>query len=151
VKVNQHRPVVGRGTTVSVKREGRTWFVVLTAEQDQPEPLPQTGSLVGFDLGIASFLADSHGGFVPNPRHGRRVAAKLEAAQRALSRFPRVRRDMRTRHSCARRAAARNGKPSVAALHSASPSNVRQGRSLDRLDGPATAPGKRWNAPCASA
>ncbi|MEU1482547.1 transposase [Streptomyces sp. NPDC005752] len=97
IRVNQHRAVVGKVKTVSVKREGRKWFVVLTAEQDQPEPLPPAGgSVVGIDMGIANFLADSHGEFVPNPRHGRRAAAKLEAAQRALARFPRVRRDKRT-------------------------------------------------------
>jgi putative transposase len=89
VRVNQHRPVVGRVKTVSVKREGRKWFVVLTVEQEQPEPLPATGSVAGIDLGIANFLADSNGAFVPNPRHGRRAAEKLEAAQQALSRFPR--------------------------------------------------------------
>ncbi|MFF8848000.1 RNA-guided endonuclease InsQ/TnpB family protein [Streptomyces sp. NPDC015127] len=96
VKVNQHRPVVGKVKTVSVKREGRKWFVVLTAEQMQPEPLPATGSVVGIDLGIANFLADSNGGLVPNPRHGRRAAAKLEAAQQALSRFPRRKAKNRT-------------------------------------------------------
>lgn len=96
VKVHQHRPVVGKVKTVSVKREGRKWFVVLTAEQERPEPLPATGSAVGIDLGIANFLADSGGGFVPNPRHGRSNAARLEAAQKALSRFLRVRRDKRT-------------------------------------------------------
>ncbi|WP_033826178.1 RNA-guided endonuclease TnpB family protein [Kitasatospora sp. MBT63] len=96
VRLNRHRPVVGRVKTVSVKREGRKWFVVLTAEQEQSERLPATGSVVGIDLGIATFLADSGGGFVPNPRHGRAAAAKLEAAQQALSRFPRVRRDKRT-------------------------------------------------------
>nr|WP_263985450.1 transposase [Streptomyces sp. NK15101] len=47
-------------------------------------------------MGIANFLADSNGGFVPNPRHSRTAAAKLEAAQQALARFPRVRRDKRT-------------------------------------------------------
>ncbi|MFE2032761.1 RNA-guided endonuclease InsQ/TnpB family protein [Streptomyces scopuliridis] len=99
VKVNQHRPVVGRVKTVSVKREGRKWFVVLTAEQHQPEPLPATGSVVGIDLGIANFLADSNGGFVPNPRHGRTATAKLEAAQQALSRFPRRKaKDRTTNH-----------------------------------------------------
>ncbi|MFF2520436.1 RNA-guided endonuclease InsQ/TnpB family protein, partial [Streptomyces sp. NPDC058086] len=96
IKVNQHRPVVGTVKTVSVKREGRRWYVVLIAEQAQPEPLPPTGSVVGIDMGIANFLADSGGEFVPGPRHGRRAAAKLEAAQQALSRFPRVRRDKRT-------------------------------------------------------
>ncbi|MGQ4385585.1 RNA-guided endonuclease InsQ/TnpB family protein [Streptomyces sp. SAS_270] len=98
VKVHQHRPVAGRVKTVSVKREGKRWYVVLTVDQQQPQPLPATGSMVGIDLGIAHFLADSHGEFVPNPRHGRKAAAKLEAAQRALSRFPRVRRDQRTKN-----------------------------------------------------
>ncbi|PYC65517.1 transposase, partial [Streptomyces tateyamensis] len=96
VKVHRHRPVIGKVKTISVKRQGRKWFVVLTAEQAQPQPLPKTGSVVGIDMGIAAFLADSNGEFVPNPRHGRTNAAKLEAAQQALSRFPRVHRDKRT-------------------------------------------------------
>ncbi|MER7201195.1 transposase [Streptomyces sp. CB01635] len=96
VKVHQHRAVAGKVKTISVKREGRKWFLVLSAEQVQPEPLPATGAVVGIDLGIASFLADSSGGFVPNPRHGAKSAAKLEAAQQALCKFPRVRRDKRT-------------------------------------------------------
>ncbi|MGW5277802.1 hypothetical protein ACWEQP_35995, partial [Streptomyces sp. NPDC004044] len=29
----QHRAVIGKVKTISVKREGRKWFVVLTAEQ----------------------------------------------------------------------------------------------------------------------
>ncbi|RGD56551.1 transposase [Kitasatospora xanthocidica] len=89
VKVNRHRPVAGKVKTVSVKREGRRWFVVLTVEQTTPEPLPKTGSMVGVDMGIANFLADSNDGFVPNPRHGRKAGAKLEAAQQALSRCKR--------------------------------------------------------------
>ncbi|WP_327064209.1 transposase [Kitasatospora purpeofusca] len=89
VKVNQHRPVVGKVRTVSVKREGKRWYVVLTAEQAEPEPLSPTGSVIGIDMGIANFLADSNGEFVPNPRHGRRAAAKLEAAQQSLSRCKR--------------------------------------------------------------
>ena len=96
MKVNQHRPVAGRVKNVSVKREGRRWFVVLSAEQEQPEPLPATGSVTGIDLGIANFLADSNGAFVPSPRHGRKAAAKLEAAQQALSRFPRRKAKDRT-------------------------------------------------------
>ncbi|MER6563383.1 transposase [Streptomyces sp. NPDC001027] len=96
VKVNQHRPVAGHIKTVSVKHEGRKWFVVLTAEQEQPEPLPATGSVAGIDLGIANFLADSNGEFVPNPRHRRKAAAKLDAAQQALSRFPRCKATGRT-------------------------------------------------------
>jgi putative transposase len=67
VRVHQHRAVAGKVKTVSVKREGNRWYVVLTAEQAAPEPLPATGSVAGIDLGIASFLADSGGRF-PAPR-----------------------------------------------------------------------------------
>ncbi|MGW4993969.1 RNA-guided endonuclease InsQ/TnpB family protein [Streptomyces mirabilis] len=89
VKVHQHRPVAGKVKTISVKREGRRWYVILTADQAQPEPLPATGSVVGVDMGIANFLADSNGEFVPNPRHGAKASAKLEVAQQALSRCKR--------------------------------------------------------------
>ncbi|WP_405947711.1 transposase [Streptomyces prunicolor] len=98
VKINQHRVVIGKIKTVSVKREGRKWFVVLTAEQSRPEPQPATGSVVGIDLGIASFLTDSNGVHIANPRHARKAAAKLEVAQQALSRFPRRRAKDRTRN-----------------------------------------------------
>ncbi|WP_405976552.1 transposase [Streptomyces sp. NBC_00988] len=98
VKVNQHRAVIGKVKTVSVKREGRKWFIVLTAEQPRPEPLPATGSAVGIDLGIASFLTDSNGVHVANPRHARKAAATLEVAQQALSRFPRRKAKDRTRN-----------------------------------------------------
>ncbi|MFF4339582.1 RNA-guided endonuclease InsQ/TnpB family protein [Kitasatospora sp. NPDC001540] len=110
VKVHRHRPVVGQVRTVSVKREGRRWYVVLTAERSRPEPLAATGSVIGIDMGVASFLTTSNGEHVPNPRHGRTAAAKLEAAQQALARFPRVRRDKRTKNH--RRAVER-----VAELH----------------------------------
>ncbi|PVE13242.1 RNA-guided endonuclease InsQ/TnpB family protein [Streptomyces scopuliridis] len=110
VKVNQHRPVVGKVKTVSVKREGRKWYVVLTAERSQPEPLPATGSVVGIDLGIASFLTTSNGEHVANPRHARKADAKLAAAQKALSRYPRRKAKNRTKNH--QRAVER-----VAALH----------------------------------
>jgi putative transposase len=86
IRVHQHRPVVGKVKTISVKREGRRWYVVLTTDQATPEPLPATGSVVGIDMGIASFLTTSGGEHVANPRHGAKGAAKLEAAQQALSR-----------------------------------------------------------------
>ncbi|WKX72834.1 transposase [Streptomyces sp. XD-27] len=71
------------------KREGKRWYAVLTAERTDPDPLPATGSAIGIDMGIANFLADSNGGFVHNPRHGRKAAAKLGQAQQALSRCKR--------------------------------------------------------------
>ncbi|MFE0627641.1 RNA-guided endonuclease InsQ/TnpB family protein [Streptomyces sp. NPDC058864] len=89
VRVHRHRPVAGKVKTVSVKRDGKRWYVILTTEQARPEPLPPTGNTVGIDLGITNFLADSNGRFVPNPRHGRKAAARVKATQQALSRCKR--------------------------------------------------------------
>lgn len=85
VRVHAHRKVEGRVKTVSVKREGRRWYVVLSCD-DVPElALPATGRTVGIDMGIASFVTTSDGAQIDNPRHGRRNADRLAAAQRKLA------------------------------------------------------------------
>jgi transposase len=67
VKVNQHRPMVGRMKTLQLKREGRRWYVIVVSQTD-PVPLPPTGREVGVDLGVARFLTTSDGAVVANPR-----------------------------------------------------------------------------------
>lgn len=86
VKVHAHRTVRGRVKTVTVKREGRCWYVVLSCDEVPAEPLDRTGAVTGIDLGIASFLTTSEGEHVPNQRHLRSSADKLAGAQQALSR-----------------------------------------------------------------
>ncbi|HET6812509.1 MAG TPA: transposase [Actinomycetota bacterium] len=76
VKVNRHRPVVGRVKTLQLKREGRRWFVILVADIEAV-PLPATGRSVGVDLGVARFLTTSDGEIIANPRF-------LDAAQRRI-------------------------------------------------------------------
>jgi len=76
VKVNEHRPVLGRVKTLQVKREGRGWYVIIVAETD-PVPLPPTGRSVGIDMGVARFLTTSDGDIVANPRF-------LDAAQEQI-------------------------------------------------------------------
>jgi putative transposase len=89
VRVHQHRPVAGRVKTVSVKREGTRWFVVLSCDDVPAQLLPATGRIVGIDMGIAHFLTTSHGQHVSNPRYGRATADRLAAAQQRLSRCQR--------------------------------------------------------------
>lgn len=86
VRVNQHRDIAGRVKTISVKREGRHWYVMLSCDDVPAHPLPATGRAVGIDLGIASFLTTSNGEQVNNPRYLRVAAEQLVNAQRALSR-----------------------------------------------------------------
>ncbi|WP_432073035.1 RNA-guided endonuclease InsQ/TnpB family protein [Streptomyces wuyuanensis] len=109
VRVHRHRPVQGRVKTVSVKREGNRWYVVLACDEVPAEELPPTGAVVGIDMGVAHFLTTSDGGHVGNPRFLQAMAEELAEAQRHLATFPKRTRQRTKRH----RAAARK----VAKLH----------------------------------
>lgn len=91
VKVKQHRTVTGRVKTVSAKREGRHWYVILTAEQALPAPLPKTGAVVGIDLatGPNGLAYTSFGERIDNPTYGKASLSRLAEANRALSRTER--------------------------------------------------------------
>jgi putative transposase len=86
VKVSTHRPVEGIVKTISVKREGRRWFLILSCDNVTAKPLPSTGAVVGMDMGITVFLATSEAELIGNPSHGRKAAERLAMAQRALAR-----------------------------------------------------------------
>jgi putative transposase len=107
VRVHQHRAVQGRVKTITVKREGSRWYVVLSCDDVPAEPLPATGAAVGIDLGIASFLTTSDGEHVPNPRPAAATAERLAVAQQELSR---KKRGSRRRRKAVRKVAALHGK-----------------------------------------
>ncbi|MEO3828335.1 transposase [Actinomadura sp. B10D3] len=86
VRVHQHRPVRGRVKTISVKREGRRWFVVLACDEVPAEQLPATGAAAGIDMGVACLVTTSDGTHVANPRHLAAAADRLADAQRDLAR-----------------------------------------------------------------
>jgi putative transposase len=71
LRVHRHRAPAGHIKTISVKRDGRRWYVILSCD-DVP--------------GVVSFPTVSDGQQVANPRHLRAAAEKLARAQRALSR-----------------------------------------------------------------
>jgi putative transposase len=106
VRVHQHRTVRGRVKTLSVKREGKRWYVILACDEVPAEPLPATGSVVGIDMGVVHFLTTSRGEQVENPRFLQRSAERLAEAQRQLSAFPkRTRRRTKAHRAAARRVA----------------------------------------------
>ncbi|MFJ9115506.1 RNA-guided endonuclease InsQ/TnpB family protein [Streptomyces sp. NPDC102394] len=109
VRVHRHRPVQGRVKTISVKREGNRWFVILACDNVPGEDLPPTGAVIGIDMGITHFLTTSAGEHTPNPRFLDTVADELAEAQRHLATFPKRTRQRTKKH----RAAARR----VAKLH----------------------------------
>ncbi|WP_263579224.1 transposase [Streptomyces sp. PSKA30] len=95
--------------TISVKREGRRWYVILACDEVPAEPLPATGSIVGIDMGTVHFFTDSGGVHVENPKFLDKMADELTAAQQHLSPFPKRTKRRTKKH----RAAARK----VAKLH----------------------------------
>ena len=107
VRVHQHRAVQGRVKTVSVKREGNRWYVVLSCDDVPAEPLEPTGAVVGIDMGIASFLTTSGGTYVSNPRPLVAAAENLAVAQQSLAR---KKRGSNRRRKAVRKVAALHGK-----------------------------------------
>jgi putative transposase len=85
VRVHAHREVEGRIKTVTVKREGKRWYVTLSCDQVPARPLPEVGRHVGIDLGIAHFATTSDGEHIANPRHFTAGAKRLVKAQRNLA------------------------------------------------------------------
>ena len=84
IRVKLHRLLPEAIKAARVKREGRHWFVVLTAEVEprQGEDRPP----VGVDMGLASLAALSTGETFANPRAYRRALKRLRVKQRALAR-----------------------------------------------------------------
>jgi len=86
LRVKANRNVEGTIKTCTIKHESGQWYVTLSCEVNQPEPLPPSHEDVGIDLGITHFAALSHGEFIESPRHHRRAEKKLKKLQEALSR-----------------------------------------------------------------
>jgi putative transposase len=85
IKVNLHRPIKGRPKAITVKREGRRWFLSIRCVDVPARPLPASGREVGIDLGVCALVATSDGDLVTEGRFGRRAAERLARAQRDLS------------------------------------------------------------------
>lgn len=106
IRVHQHRPVRGRVKTISVKREGNRWYVVLSCDDVPAEPLPDTGAVAGIDMGVTHFLTTSDGEHIANPGFLQAAADELAEAQRHLATFPqRTRRRTKKHRAAARRVA----------------------------------------------
>ncbi len=107
VKVHAYRPVQGRVKTLSVKREGKRWFLILSCAEVPAVPLPPTGAVVGLDLGVAWLVTTSDGKQIANPRWLAASAERLTRAQQALAR---KQRGSKRRGKAKARVAALHGK-----------------------------------------
>jgi putative transposase len=86
VKVHAHRAARGRVKTITLKREGRRWYIVLSCDDVPVQPLPATGREIGLDVGVTRFATTSDGEVIDNPRLVRESADEMAAAQQVLAR-----------------------------------------------------------------
>jgi putative transposase len=104
LKIKLHRPIEGTPKMVHlVHRADGHWYALIVCETDpQNEHGPSTCEHpdIGIDVGLLSFLTDSEGHTVPNPRFYRTSQKTLRRKQRTLCR--------RKKGSKRRRKAARN-------------------------------------------
>jgi putative transposase len=84
LKVRLHRPLRGTPKALTVRREGRRWWVSVRCVDVPAEPLPPTGREVGLDVGITVLVATSDGELITNDRLTYRAAERLARAQRAV-------------------------------------------------------------------
>lgn len=89
VECRVSKTVRGRilSATISQNPSGK-YFVSLCCTEVEIERLPQTGSVIGLDLGIKDFAITSDGDKFGNPKHYTRSQKKLAKLQRELSRKP---------------------------------------------------------------
>lgn len=89
VKIRYHRPFTGRVTsaTISLTVTGK-YFIALTCVECPTEidDSIQLKSIIGLDVGIKSFLVDSDGNEVINPKFLRKSERTVKRAARQLSR-----------------------------------------------------------------
>jgi putative transposase len=85
LKVRLHRPLRGTAKAITVRQEGRRWWVTIRCRDVPADPLPATGRQVGLDLGVTVLVATSDGDLFTNDRLARHAAARLASAQRAVS------------------------------------------------------------------
>lgn len=108
IKIKLHRPFEGTPKTVYiVKRADGHWYALIVCELPDvvASPTHDDRPAVGIDVGLKSFLTDSDGNTVENPRFFRTSQRTLRRKQRTVSR--------RTKGSHRRKKAAR----SVAQTH----------------------------------
>jgi putative transposase len=85
IRVRWHRPIEGTIKTVRIVKRADGWYACFSCEV-APKPLPETGTAVGIDVGVASLITTSEGEKTPQPGWYRTEQSKLRVLSRAVAR-----------------------------------------------------------------
>jgi len=84
MRIKIYRKLQGCIKAVIIKREGKRWFAIVQADQE-PQKLPETGEAVGLDVGLTSFVVDSEGNEIENPRCAEQSADKMAKLHKRIN------------------------------------------------------------------
>ena len=85
VRIVLHRPIDGTIKTLSFTRRADAWYLIVSCDLGDPEPVQHDGPAVGIDVGLEKFATLSTGAVVANPRFFRTDEQALARAQRRMS------------------------------------------------------------------
>lgn len=85
VKYFNHRKIIGIPKNVTVSQSCGKWYVSIQAEKEIDEPVHNSQSEIGIDMGIAHFAALSDGTFIEPINVLKKYADKLASFQRELA------------------------------------------------------------------
>jgi len=86
VPIRVHRPIEGKIKQVIIKRYGSgAWYALICVEESEV-PKKEIEKAIGIDLGIRSYLTDSDGRAIENPKFYEQEIERLRREHRKLSR-----------------------------------------------------------------
>jgi len=90
MRIKLYRKIEGCIKSIIIKREGKRWFAIVQMDQ-KLQPLPKTEETIGLDVGLTSFVVDSEGNDIENPRCAEQSADKLASCKEDSQELRRVR------------------------------------------------------------
>lgn len=86
IRVRWHRPMEGKPKTAEIVHKAGQWWMVFICDVPDKPPLPETGQVIGLDLGVASLFTTSDGDKVEHPQFYQKSQRQLRVLNRALAR-----------------------------------------------------------------
>jgi len=84
IKIMKHREIEGKIKQIAIKKSCNKWYAIIIT--DFTRIIQNGDKILGIDLGINHFIADSEGNFIENPYNIKRFEKRLKKAQQNLSR-----------------------------------------------------------------
>jgi putative transposase len=86
MKIELHRNMEGRIKTLTIKKEGKEYYAVFTAERIINPPKIEDSNPVGIDMGLNNFIALSDGKTIQKPKFFKQEGKRIARWQRTVAR-----------------------------------------------------------------